>query len=109
MAQMKNQNPMEPQNGTEFMSQIAQFSQLDGINKLNSNFTDLIALQSLTQGASLIGKTVSYATTTTGAAQKGVVGSVTSTNGKIQLIIGGVGVDLSQVRTVEPGPKPLAA
>jgi flagellar basal-body rod modification protein FlgD len=106
MAQMKNQNPMDPQSGTDFMSQIAQFSQLDGINKLNSNFSDLIAMQSLTQGASLIGKTVTYASTANGTPTKGVVSSVAATNGKIQLMIGGVAVDLSQVRTIEPGPAP---
>lgn len=104
MAQMRNQNPMEPQNGTEFMTQIAQFSQLDGINKLNSNFSDMIALQSLTQSAGLIGKTVSYATSN-GSAAKGVVTSVASNGGKIQLMIGGAAIDLSQVRTVEAGPK----
>lgn len=105
MAQMTNQNPMEPQSGTEFMSQIAQLSQVDGINKLNSNFTDLMALQSLTQGASLIGKTVTYGNSSAAGAAKGVVTSVASNNGKIQLMIGGAAVDLSQVRNIEPGPK----
>jgi flagellar basal-body rod modification protein FlgD len=104
MAQMKNQNPMEPQNGTEFMTQIAQFSQLDATNQLNSSFNNLIALQGLTQSASLIGKTVSYATTN-GSTAKGAVTSVASNGGKIQLMIGGAGIDLSQVRTVEAGPK----
>jgi flagellar basal-body rod modification protein FlgD len=105
MAQMRNQNPMEPQNGTEFMAQVAQFSQLDGINKLNATVTEMVTMQNLTQGANLIGKTVSYATSATGAAAKGVVNSVATTNGNIQLMINGVGVNLSQVRSVEAGPK----
>jgi flagellar basal-body rod modification protein FlgD len=87
------------------MAQVAQFSQLDGINKLNATVTEMVTMQNLTQGANLIGKTVSYATSTTGGVAKGVVSSVAATNGNIQLMINGVGVSLSQVRSVEAGPK----
>lgn len=105
MTQMRNQNPMDPQSGTDFMAQVAQFSQLDGINKMNQNFADLIALQGLTQGANMIGKTVTYAKDPAGNTARGVVGSVSMASGKIQLVIGGSPVDLSQVRTIEAGAK----
>ena len=104
MAQMRNQNPMDPQTGTEFMGQIAQFSQLDGINKLNQNFASLLTLQGLTQGASLIGKNVTYTRDSSGATSRGVVGSVVLNSGKVQLMIGGNAVDLSQIRNIEAGP-----
>lgn len=105
MTQMRNQNPMDPQTGTDFMGQVAQFSQLDGINKINQNFSDLMALQGLTQGANLIGKTVTYAKDATGATARGVVGSVAMASGKIQLVVNGAPVEISQVRSIEAGAK----
>lgn len=51
VAQMGNQNPMEPTNDTEFIAQLAQFSALEQMQSLNSAF-----MQS--QAYSLIGKTV---------------------------------------------------
>jgi flagellar basal-body rod modification protein FlgD len=105
MTQMRNQNPMEPQSGTEYMAQVAQFSQLDGINKLNQSVNDLIAMQSLTQGANLIGKNVTFNKDAAGNTARGVVSSVTLVAGKIQLIVNGAQVDLSQVRTIEAGAK----
>ena len=104
MTQMQNQNPMDPTSGTDFMTQIAQFTQLDGINQLNTNITNMLMLQGLTQGAGLIGKTVSY-TNSTGGTARGTVGSVAMVSGKPQLMISGVQVDLSQVKTIEAGPK----
>ena len=103
MAQMQNQDPMAPQSGTEFMAQVAQFSQLDGINKLNQNVTDLMSLQGLTQGANLIGKNVTYTKDAAGNTARGTVGAVSVVSGKIQLVINGNPVGLTQVRSIEPG------
>src|SRR5437879_2285232 len=97
MTQMRNQKPMDPQKGTDFMSQIAQFTQLDAINQLNQNFSNMLALQGLTQRAGLIGKTVTY-TNSTGGTARGVVGSVAIASGKAQLMISGVQVDFNQVK-----------
>lgn len=105
MAQMQNQNPMDPQTGTEFMTQIAQFSQLEGINKINKNFSDMMMLQGITQGAGLIGKNVTFARDASGATTRGVVNSVIVNGGKVQLNIGGAQVDLSQIRSIEAGPR----
>jgi len=105
MTQLRNQNPMDPQNGTEFMSQIAQFSQLDGINKLNQNFGDMLLMQNLTQGTNLIGKSVVYDKDGIGNTAKGTVASVAVNAGKIQLMIGGTAVGLNQIRGIEAGPR----
>jgi flagellar basal-body rod modification protein FlgD len=105
MTQLRNQNPMDPQNGTEFMGQVAQFSQLEGINKLNQNFSEMLLMQNLTQGTNLIGKTVVYDKDGTGATARGVASAVAVNNGKIHLMIGGNAVALSQIRTIEGGTK----
>lgn len=36
MTQLKNQNPLEPQDNGEFVAQLAQFSSLEGITTLNT-------------------------------------------------------------------------
>src|SRR4051794_39894408 len=60
VAQMKNQDPMAPTDNTAFVTQLAQFSQLDNSQQLNQNISDMLLLQGLTQGTNLIGKTVTY-------------------------------------------------
>ncbi len=41
IAQLKNQNPLDPQDGAQFLSQLAQFSTVEGIQTLNDNMTQL--------------------------------------------------------------------
>lgn len=36
LAQLENQNPLDPQDGTEFVSQLAQFSSLESLGNINS-------------------------------------------------------------------------
>src|SRR6056297_637361 len=56
--QLKNQNPLKPMDNTKFISQMAQFSSLEQMNNMNSSLSQFIKSQSVSQGASLIGKTV---------------------------------------------------
>ena len=65
IAQMKNQDPMNPMDGTQYAAQLAQFSSLEQLANLNSNITKTMETnQSLTQSinntmiATLIGKDV---------------------------------------------------
>ena len=60
VAQLQAQDPLEPVKDQEFTAQLAQFSTLEGIEKLNANFGDMLALQQVTQGAGLLGKNVTY-------------------------------------------------
>jgi flagellar basal-body rod modification protein FlgD len=65
IAQLKNQNPLDPMDGTQYASQLAQFTQLEQLQNLNSSMTESInANYTLTQSinntmmATLIGKDV---------------------------------------------------
>ena len=99
VAQMKSQNPMEPTSNQEFLGQLAQFSTLSGIETLNANFSDMMAMQDLTQGSSLIGKQVSYMNSSNTTAT-GVVQIVGVTNGKLQLQVGSDSVTVDKVLKV---------
>ena len=61
VAQMNNQNPLEPQSNGEFIAQLAQFSQVEGIEKLNTSMSSLLSgyqsSQAL-QASSLVGRKV---------------------------------------------------
>lgn len=61
VAQLNNQNPLEPQGNGEFIAQLAQFSQVEGIEKLNNSMGSLLSgyqsSQAL-QASSLVGRKV---------------------------------------------------
>src|SRR5690349_15659286 len=41
ITQLKNQSPLNPQDNTAFVAQLAQFSSLEGIQNLNTTVTSL--------------------------------------------------------------------
>lgn len=41
IAQLNNQNPLEPQGNGEFIAQLAQFSTVEGVQNMSSGFEDL--------------------------------------------------------------------
>lgn len=100
MTQLRNQNPLDPMKDTDFGAQLAQFSTLDGIQQLNTNFTQLLQLQGLTQGANLVGKTILFDKQGSSTPARGAVDSVRFDGGKVQLMVGGTAVELTQVRGI---------
>lgn len=96
VAQLKSQDPLEPVNNQEYLGQLAQFSTLSGIEKLNANFGDMLSLQQLTQGANLVGGRVSYLNSD-GSSSSGIVEGLTMKDGKVNLTVNGTSVLLSQI------------
>jgi len=61
MTQLKNQDPFKPMESGEFLSQIAQFSSVTGIQDLQSSFSTLsssLTSNQALQASSLVGRTV---------------------------------------------------
>jgi flagellar basal-body rod modification protein FlgD len=58
LTQLTYQDPLKPLENSEFVSQLAQFSQLQQTQSLNDQVTSLLAAQSATQATSLLGHTV---------------------------------------------------
>jgi flagellar basal-body rod modification protein FlgD len=62
VAQMRNQDPLNPMDNAQVTSQMAQINTVDGINRLNDTVqgfnTQFVQLQAL-QGAALLGRQVS--------------------------------------------------
>ena len=82
VTQLKNQNPLDPQDNSAFVAQLAQFSSLEGITTLNSTVSSLAgnynSSQAL-QASSLVGRNVIVQTNTVQLddPSKGMTGSVT--------------------------------
>lgn len=61
ITQLENQNPLDPQDNSEFVAQLAQFSSVEGIDRLNNSFdsfaSNFISNQAL-QATSLVGSSV---------------------------------------------------
>jgi flagellar hook assembly protein FlgD len=104
IAQMQNQDPTSPTSTTDFVTQLAQFSSVQGMAQLNTSISSLVSMQSLSQGVGLIGKTVTY-TTASGSTASGTVSSVTVVGGQPQLVINNNNVGLSQIQSVQAGAK----
>lgn len=100
VSQLQYQNPLEPMAQEEFLGQLAQFSMLDGVEQLNVNFESLIKLQSLSQGADLVGKRVEYISPITNDKATGVVDAARVVNGDLQVTIEDVNVPVAQVIAV---------
>lgn len=107
VTQMKNQNPLDPQENGEFVAQLAQFSSLEGIQTLNSSVTSIAAAfqssQAL-QASSLVGRNVMVQTDTAIVdTSKGMTGSVNLTASSTATSVGVYDKDGKLVRTLELG------
>lgn len=66
ITQLENQDPLSPQENSEFIAQLAQFSSVEGLERLNTNFdsfsSSFISNQAL-QASSLVGSSVTVPST----------------------------------------------
>lgn len=97
--QISSQNPLEPMKDTEFVAQMASFSQLEQTTNMASDIKALTMSGQLSQGAALIGKSVTYQPADGSAPVTGTVQSLTVGSGSksMSLIVNGVAVDVAQV------------
>ena len=101
IAQLQAQNPLEPSNGTEYISELAQFSQLEQTTNIAQASSQSATAQRVAQAVALIGHTVSYTDPTTGATQSGSVQSAEITpEGATLTVEGTPGIELAGVTEV---------
>jgi len=99
--QLRYQDPMAPMEQQEFLTQLSQFSMLSGVEQLNTNFTSMLQLQQLTNGASLMGKEVEYIADEEGTTATGTVSGVLVHEGALYLNIDDKAIPLSNVLQVK--------
>ena len=81
LTQIKAQDPLKPMENAEFITQMAQFSTVSGVQELNTAFADLATAMQMNQGlqaAGLVGRTAMVeadtATLTEGQSMSGAIG-----------------------------------
>ena len=101
VAQMKNQDPMNPADDKDNIAQMAQFSSLEQITNLANATQELATRMSLTQNVGLLGHDVTY-TGTDGAAVTGRVdGLDLGKDGTTTLSVAGTtGIDPTRITSV---------
>jgi flagellar basal-body rod modification protein FlgD len=99
VTQMRNQDPMKPVADTEFIAQMAQFSNLEQTKEMSSDISQLRQSGSFTQAAALMGKQVSLLSGEN-TFTKGIVTDLAVKDGEVRLIINGKPYELGQVVSV---------
>ena len=93
VAQMKNQDPTNPMDSTQYMAQLAAFSQVEQSVQMNTKLDQMLQSSTLEQAASIIGRTVTSAD-----------GETTGKVAEVRLISNGIVAVLEGGKEVTVGP-----
>jgi flagellar basal-body rod modification protein FlgD len=81
ITQMENQDPLSPQDQGDFIAQLAQFSSVESLDRMNNNFDtftqNFVASQAL-EASSLVGRSVTVPATATNLEPGGLITTMIS-------------------------------
>lgn len=106
VTQLQNQNPLDPTDNSEFMSQLAQFSALEQeqqqteyLSRMTSIDTASLQLDQLTMASAFIGKAITYSSdSNNNETLTGVVEGVKlEKDGTVSFIVNGESVPISNL------------
>lgn len=100
LAQLTHQNPLEPMNNAEMMTQFSQLNSLQELRGIHTAMETVSTVNTSTYLASLIGKTVK-ASRADGKIVEGVVEGVMTETENPQILIGDEVVDLTNVLEIK--------
>lgn len=95
IAQLKNQDPLQPGNDREFIAQLAQFNTLEQMERMNQTLSAMATLSSLGQAAGLLGQQVEGLGPS--GSVRGVVTGVLVDNGEPLVEVGGAKLPISGI------------
>jgi flagellar basal-body rod modification protein FlgD len=99
LAQLTNQNPLEPMDDTQMVSQMVSMNSLEELQKISKAMTTMSQTNQFLSATNLMDKTVSY---TNDAKEKatGTVSGVSISDSKVYLTINDKQVELSKLISV---------
>lgn len=101
MIQLRNQDPLDPINDKEFLGQLAQFSSLAELTKLNTTFSQALLMQQLNEARGLIGQNITFRDINSGDSLSGQVDGVKiREDGLIMLLVNGQEVPLANLEEI---------
>jgi flagellar basal-body rod modification protein FlgD len=93
VAEMKNQDPTNPMDSTQYVAQLAAFSQVEQSVQINTKLDQLLQSSTLAQADALIGRTVTSAD-----------GKVTGKVAEVRLLSNGIVAVLEGGKEITMGP-----
>lgn len=87
LTQLTYQDPLKPMDNFQFVSQLAQFSQIQQGQVMSDKLEALVSSQATTQVTSLLGRVVDIPNGTSGSFVSGTVKAITFQNGDPRLTI----------------------
>ena len=99
VAQLRYQDPLNPTDSGQFLSQNAQFTALEKMQDVADQTASLLSAQISFGAAGMVGKNVTYVAED-GSTASGVVGSVTYEATGPMLVVGDQSVTLGQIQSI---------
>jgi len=100
VAELENQDPMNPMSNTEMLQQISQIRSITSNDRLTTSIESLTLGQALSTASSLIGKTVT-GMNSLNLSVTGKVDKVTIENGEAKLYVGSSIINVGDVTAIE--------
>ena len=100
VTQLTNQDPTNPLNPTQMISQTSTLTMVEDITQMNQALSAMESGQQLSQAVSMLSKQVSYQLPGASATQSGAVSSVQMVSGTPMLLVSGSQVPLSAITSV---------
>ena len=100
IAEMQHQDPLQPTDSAAMMTQLAQFSAVQGLNNVNTQLTALNVQSDFASSVAMIGKTVTYLDAQ-GAIHSGTVSAVKPSSTGAILTVGDSDIPSGDVKEVQ--------
>jgi len=100
VAEMRHQDPTQPMNDREFISQMAQFSSLEQMSNMNQSIEKMLLRSQSGEAFSLIGKEVEAVDFASQQIVRGLVSGVVYRQDGVKVIIGSAEVSLNDIHAV---------
>jgi len=101
VTQMTSQDPMNPMTNQDMLSQMVQFSTLQGNTTMQSTLAGMQSGQAFSEANSMIGQQVNLQVDKSTTAQ-GVVSGIDLSSGTPQIVVNGQSYNLGQVLAITP-------
>lgn len=108
VAQLKYQDPLNPADPQQFMSQTAQFTQVEKLEELSATLKATAISTGISTASALLGKSVSFANGDN-TISTGVVSAISSTADGVTLKVGDKSTTLDKITTITNPEAPAAA
>lgn len=104
VTQMTAQDPLDPTNSADLLTQMVQFSTLSANTNLQTQLGDMQSTDQFSQAGSLIGMQVTLQTDSSGDTTQGIVTGVDVSSGTPEIVVNNTSYPLSDVTEVTPPP-----